>query len=90
MMQAVPNNADWESWNSIGLAVYAATGGSDRGGIIFDAWSAKSPKYDPYSTVARWRHFHRSPPSRTGLGKLVKLALEAGWRPAAEKARSAR
>jgi hypothetical protein len=90
MMRAVPNNADWIEWTNIGLAIYAATGGSDDGGAVFDNWSAKSPKYNPYTTVERWRHFRRSPPCRTGLGKLVKLALEAGWRPATEKVRSAK
>jgi putative DNA primase/helicase len=78
----IPNDADWETWTSIGLAIYAASGGSDQGGIVFDTWSAKSPKYNPYTTSQRWRHFRHSPPNRTGMGKLIKLALEAGWRPA--------
>ena len=81
LVAEIPNNADWEAWNSIGLAIYAASGGSDQGGIVFDTWSAKSPKYNPYTTAGRWRHFRCSPPNRTGLGKLIKLAVEAGWRP---------
>ena len=80
LVHAIPNAADWDGWNSMGLAIYAVTGGSDHGAVIFDDWSARSPKYDPYVTADRWRHFHRSPPSRTGIGKLVKLALQAGWR----------
>jgi hypothetical protein len=82
LLREIPNEVGWEGWNNLGLAIYAACGGSDRGEIVFDAWSAKSPKYDPYTTAARWRHFHRSPPNRTGIGKIIKLALEAGWRPA--------
>jgi hypothetical protein len=81
MVAAIPNNEDWAGWNAMGLAVYAATGGNDHGAVVFDDWSAKSAKYNPYITADRWRHFHRSPPSRTGIGKLIALALAAGWRP---------
>lgn len=80
VVNAIPNTADWHEWNSMGLAIYAATGGSDHGAVVFDDWSAKSAKYNPYVTADRWHHFHRSPPSRTGIGKLVKLAIDAGWR----------
>lgn len=80
LVAAIPNDADWHRWNAMGLAVYAVTGGSDHGAVVFDDWSAKSPKYNPYITADRWRHFHQSPPSRTGIGKLVKIALENGWR----------
>jgi Primase C terminal 2 (PriCT-2)/Bifunctional DNA primase/polymerase, N-terminal len=86
MVAAIPNSEDWDGWNNMGLAIYAATGGSDHGGVIFDDWSAKSTKYNPYVTGERWRHYHRSPPSRTGIGKLISLALAAGWRPSDRKA----
>lgn len=85
LVAAIPNNTDWEGWNAIGLAIFAASGGSDQGGIAFDDWSAKSPRYNPYTTAERWRHFRRSPPSRTGLGKLIKLARDNGWRPTARR-----
>jgi hypothetical protein len=80
LVAAIPNDADWDRWNAMGLAIYAATGGSDHGAVVFDDWSAKSAKYNPYVTADRWRHFHQSPPSRTGIGKLVKMALGNGWR----------
>jgi hypothetical protein len=86
MVAAIPNNEDWAGWNSMGLAIYAATGGSDHGAVIFDDWSEKSLRYNPYTTGERWRHYHRSPPSRTGIGKLISLALAAGWRPSNRKA----
>ncbi len=81
LVAAMPNNESWEDWNKIGLAIYAACGGSDQGAVAFDDFSAKSPKYDPHETSARWRHYRRSPPDRTGVGKLIKLARAAGWRP---------
>jgi hypothetical protein len=85
MVAAIPNNEDWEGWNRMGLAIYAATGGSAHGAVVFDDWSAKSAAYNPYTTADRWGHFHRSPPSRTGIGKLISLALAAGWRPSNRK-----
>jgi hypothetical protein len=81
VVAAIPNDCDWHGWNRIGTAIFAASGGSDQGGIIFDSWSAKSVKYDPYATIARWNHWHRSPPSRLSAGTLIYLARQAGWRP---------
>ncbi len=85
LVHAIPNNADWHEWNRIGLAIYGASGGSDQGGIVFDDWSAKSPKYDPYETSARWRNYRRSPPDRIGIGTLIHLARAAGWQSAANR-----
>jgi hypothetical protein len=86
IVHAIPNNGSWEDWNRIGLAIYASSGGSEDGGVVFDDWSAKSPKYNPYNTSDKWAAFHRCPPTRIGMGTLVHLAREAGWRPS-EKAR---
>ena len=47
-----------------------------------DKFSAQSPQYDPAKVKERWRNYRRSPPSRTGIGKLAALAHKAGWRPA--------
>jgi len=82
VVAAIRNDGlDWSEWNRLGLAIYAASGGSEEGFIVFDDLSARCPaKYDPYITRARWRNFHRSPPSRIGVGTLVHLAREAGWR----------
>jgi hypothetical protein len=80
IMAAIPNNEGWDGWVAVGLAIFAASDGSDQGGILWDAWSAKSPKYNPYTTTEKWREFHRYPPDSTGVGKLVKMAIEAGWR----------
>jgi hypothetical protein len=77
----IPNNADWHEWNRVGMAFYTASNASDEGFIAFDDWSAKSPnKYDPHAVEERWRNYRRSPPSRIGLGTLIHLAHQAGWR----------
>jgi len=54
IVKAIPNNCDWEGWNNIGLAIFTASKDGGDGFVIFDAFSAKSPKYDPYATIARW------------------------------------
>jgi Primase C terminal 2 (PriCT-2)/Bifunctional DNA primase/polymerase, N-terminal len=81
MVAAIPNDGGWEEWNSIGLAIYAASKDRGDGYIIFDDFSAKSRRYNPHETAARWKNYERSPPERTGIGKLAKLAFAAGWRP---------
>jgi hypothetical protein len=87
MVHATPNNFDWHGWDDYGLAIYAAArdNGHDLGAafVIFDDFSAKHPAYDPHETAARWRNFEKYPPSRTGIGKIAKLAYAAGWRPKA-------
>jgi hypothetical protein len=79
LVAEIPNNCDWHGWNAIGLAIFAVDS-SDHGLTVFDDFSAKSPKYDPPTVQERWRNYRRSPPNRTGIGKLIGLALGAGWR----------
>jgi hypothetical protein len=81
MIGAIPNTFDWHEWNAVGMAIFAAAGGSEDGFIAFDDLSSRSPKYQPHAVVERWRNYRRSPPNRTGIGKLIVLALAAGWRP---------
>ncbi len=59
------------------MAVWAATAGSDAGGVAFHAWSARSSKYDQQATEARWKHYSSSPPSKIGAGTLFYMASEA-------------
>lgn len=78
----LPNpDFDWETWCTYVMRIYAATGGSEAGRAQVHVYSAKSKKYDREKTDARWNHLHRSPPTRTGYGKLVLLAqeIQPGW-----------
>jgi hypothetical protein len=81
IVAAIPNNFDWNEWNKVGLAIYAASGGSGDGFFVFDDLSSRSPKYQPHAVRERWNNYRRSPPSRINLGTLVHLARQAGWRP---------
>ena len=81
-VEAIPNpDLDWESWNVRGMAIFAATRGSNAGLAIFDRFSQKSPKYNAKNTLDKWRSYHSSPPNRIGMGSLVHWANEAkpGW-----------
>jgi hypothetical protein len=66
-----------EDWIKIGLAICAATSGSDVGKAIFTEWSARAAKNVPKTTAKRWRGFLRSPPDRIGYGTLQHHASQA-------------
>ena len=81
-LSVIPNdNLSWNDWNRIGMATWAATGGSEVGREAFADWSAKSPKNDKDTTEARWQHYKTSPPTKIGFGTLVWLARQhsPGW-----------
>ena len=81
-LAVIPNDKlEWDAWNRIGMATWAATSGSDVGRKAFHAWSAKSAKNDPAATEARWQHYRTSPPTSIGFGTLVYLARKhsPGW-----------
>lgn len=81
-LAAIPNDdLDWESWNHVAMMVYAATGGTNEGYSLFDAWSKKSDKYDADGTRAKWNALHGTPPTDLTVGSLYYRATEAcpGW-----------
>jgi hypothetical protein len=79
-LDAIPiKGMTYQRWISIGHAVHAASGGSDKGLALFDAWTKQSPEYDAEGLVEKWQSFH---PHSIGMGSLVYLADEADptWR----------
>ena len=90
-MAAIPNTgpADWECWNRVGMALFAATDGSDDGFALWIAWSSRHPSYDAEATRARWRHYRSSPPTKLGAGTLFHMAAEAATAWTAGASRSA-
>lgn len=75
-VEAIENDMCWEDWNKVGMAVFAASEGSLHGFAVFDAFSARSPKYDPNSTLERWANYQRSPPCALSFGTLVYLSRQ--------------
>jgi hypothetical protein len=86
-LAVIPNNADWDGWNNIGMACWRATGGAAEGFTAFDAWSSKSPKYDARITAEKWVAYFRSPPTQIGAGTIFYLAdqVSPGWRTAQDE-----
>jgi len=81
-MRFIPNdNPSREFWVNWGLAIFAASGGNQRGLEIFDEWSRKWPGYDAEDTDQRWYEMTGSPPNRTGANKIFKAARRYGWQP---------
>ena len=77
-LDRIPNSdRPWDEWNRVGMALWAATGGDDAGRQGLHNWSARSDKYDPDETEARWEHYRTSPPTRIGAGTLFHMANEA-------------
>jgi hypothetical protein len=87
----IPNpDLDWERWNKFGMAIHAASGGSEDGFALFDAWSQKSGKYDADATEAKWQAFDGCPANRIGFDYLAAEAHKADpdWRLKAARANS--
>jgi hypothetical protein len=82
-VDVIPNDIPgWEDWNSIVMAIWAATGGSEKGFEIADRWCAKWEGYDANETRKRWKAISKSPPNRIGAGTIYHMADKAspGWR----------
>jgi Bifunctional DNA primase/polymerase, N-terminal/AAA domain/Primase C terminal 2 (PriCT-2) len=77
-----PNEHDWERWNRIGMAVWAATSGHELGFEAFDTWSKKSQLYNPRNTREKWDALSTTPITSIGAGSIFYMADEADptWR----------
>jgi hypothetical protein len=93
-LAVIPNDnaPDWEFWNKIGMATWAASGGSTAGFAAWCAWSEKNQAHDPAACHERWRHYPTSPPTEIGAGTIFHIAQKAvpGWqKPSAQQANKA-
>ena len=81
-VDAIPNSGppNWDAWNRMGLAIWAATDASAAGREVWHAWSARHPTYDREDAEARWQHYATSPPKWIGAAALFAIAAEHGWR----------
>jgi putative DNA primase/helicase len=91
-VRVIPNDdVGWETWNTVGMALYRASGGSAAGLRIFHEFSERSTKYSAANTDAKWQAFKRSPPRQIGAGSIFFWANEADplWRAVYEARRVA-
>jgi hypothetical protein len=72
----IPEGASWKQWTDMGLRIWAATGGSEAGLILFIDWSRRSKKFDEAATRERWKHYTKYPPNRTNAGAIFNRARE--------------
>lgn len=81
----------YEEWVRIGMAAFAATGGSAFGRLAWVAWSRKSAKHDDDECTRVWRSFRAAPPTKIGFGTLYHMAsaADAFWQPPSWAARRA-
>jgi Primase C terminal 2 (PriCT-2) len=80
-LSIIPNdeNLEWPEWNTIGMATWISTGGSDDGYKAFDAFSKKNTneKYDEDDVKDRWyKAYPGTPPGNLTFGKLWWLAQD--------------
>ena len=76
---AIPAD-DYGTWITIGLALYAESGGCANGLVMWDTWSASSSKYWPGVCAARWATFTSATSTPVTGGKIFWLAARYGWR----------
>ena len=69
----------WERFNRIGMAFWAASGGSGAGLDAFTAWATKRKDCPDAAdeAAARWRHYQTSPPTKLSVGTLIHEARRA-------------
>jgi hypothetical protein len=70
----------WFDWNTIGMAIWASTSGSQRGYEAFVAFSRNDPDFSERNCRERWENWRRSPPDRLSEGTIFHHAQEAGWK----------
>jgi hypothetical protein len=85
----LPNEgASRQDWVKIGMAAFAASGGSDDALVAWIAWSNRHPAYpaDDEPCAEKWASFQDEPPNRIGWAWLLKRAeketafKETDWR----------
>jgi hypothetical protein len=77
-LSLIPNpDSNWTYWKeTIGMAIFAATDGSDEGFAAWDEWSRRSPAYGESVTCEEeWDRMRVSPPTRnSGYASLHREA----------------
>lgn len=75
-LAALPNEADYDEWINVMIAVKASTGGSGEGFDLFADWSATSGLDVAQTTVMKYESFR--PPYSMGWDWLARFCTERG------------
>jgi KaiC/GvpD/RAD55 family RecA-like ATPase len=86
-LAAIPHDEaiDRDMWVKLGGAVYAGSGGSERGHTAFIAWSetwyrhGEDPDGHRAAAEELWESFAASPPRAVGAGTVFQLGQQHGW-----------
>ena len=76
---------DRQTWLAVGMALASLRESTAR--ELWDEWSQKSEKFEPYAQDMAWDSFRENrervddPEKRIGIGTLFHLAREGGWKP---------
>jgi hypothetical protein len=79
-LNVLPNDLSYDEWLQIGMAIHHESEGSEEGFIIWDSWSANSPKYssEDYGRY-KWESFGCNTSSRpVTVRSLLKKANSMG------------
>lgn len=72
-----PDNLSYEDWVKVGMALKSVCG--EDGLEIWDEWSRHGSRRKNGECTIRWKSFNED--GQVGLGTLLFLSKEAGWRP---------
>jgi len=78
LLQYIPAD-DRDTWLQVGMGIKAEFG--NNGFDAWDTWSAGADSYSTADAKTVWRSFRKS---GTGMGTVIKLANDNGWRPRRE------
>ena len=72
------NSDDYGVWITVGMALHTESSGSEAGLDLWDAWSSRSPKYQPGDCERRWRGFSSRSGSRVTGRTIIWFARLVG------------
>ena len=73
-------SCDYDTWNSIGMAIHHATGGSKEGLKIYDKWSKSSEKYKKNEPAQKWHSYGKEKNNPITAATLIFIAQQNGYK----------
>lgn len=72
-----PERDSWHVRNSVGMAIFACTGGSTEGRLIWKKWLEASGRFDERKANQRWHAMSKCPPTQVTYNALHTRAMAA-------------